>query len=304
MSPARPDSPDGGRPEGRGGDGASRNRRRRPRRGGSPRGEGSEPREGAPAAGAKSPASDAGSAGSAGGGQRRNGERQRQGEGARGDANRTGQERRGRRPGQSRDAEPPKGGGDDRGRRQAPAKQVETVDAASESARGRGSRRRSGRGAKAGAQPEAADERFPELASWAFAERGFTVWTARMKVQPPTSDGRAWRTYIVDVHLDELAVDRRFLAELAPLLELSVLHAREDAGVAELAARFAAAAIEADLPDANAYRERLPEEALVPGQTPTQNALGTLLPLDLDTDQETIDLLNEGRRGAPRGGAA
>lgn len=285
MSPANPETPGGGRPQERdGAGGASRNRRRRPRRSSSNReaGESAERREGA---GAKP----------AGRGEDNSGRPAGRGEGGSGRPAGRGE------GGASRSAGGERKGGSNERREKRPVAH-KAGDVASEApGEGRGrNRRRSGRGARTSVQQAAFDETIPDLHSWAFSERGYTVWTARMRISPPGSGGCGWRTYIVDVHVDELAVDRHYLSELLPLLELSVAHVQEEAGVAELAGIFARAAEEATLPDAATYLARLPEEATLPGTTPTQTALYTLVPLDLDTDQETIDLLNEGRVGETR----
>jgi hypothetical protein len=278
MQANAPESSGTPRPGGPG-EGSGRNRRRRPRRSGerspgesgrkasSEGDEGSRPRQAkgdpAPGAGATRRAEAAG--------ERRSRPAAQEGEGR----GRSGDRRRERSGAAPRQDSP------------APAAQEGAES------RSRGSRRR---GSRSGGAQAPAEDFVHDLADWAFEHDGYTIWTARMRLIPPTSDGRAWRSYIVDVHCEEFAVDRRLLPEIVELLELSVRHVDEAAGRDDLARLFADEAGRLNLPPAEQYRGRLPEDAVSPFMTPAQTALGTLQPLDLDTDQETIDLLNEGRR--------
>lgn len=136
----------------------------------------------------------------------------------------------------------------------------------------------------------------PDLAAWSFEHLGYTAWMAHAQILPTATPERAVRSYIVDIHVDEDAVNPRLWPAIQPLLELEVTAADAAKGARALAEAFHRKASETGLPPADQYRQVLPPvEATVP--SPVQAALDTAMNMDLDHPQEDIDVMNEGRRG-------
>jgi hypothetical protein len=128
---------------------------------------------------------------------------------------------------------------------------------------------------------------------------------AHAQVVPLADPARAVRSYIVDIHVDEDAVNARLWPAILPFLELEAAVPNAELGAKELAQAFRALAKDTALPPAEQYRALLPPvEAVV--SSPVQAALDSAMPLDLDHPQEDIEVMNEGRRGArlPRPPAA
>ena len=136
----------------------------------------------------------------------------------------------------------------------------------------------------------------PDLAAWSFEHLGYTAWMAHAQILPTATPERAVRTYIVDIHVDEDAVNPRLWPAIQPLLDLEVTAADAAKGARALAEAFRHKAGETGLPPADQYRQVLPPvEATV--SSPVQAALDTAMNMDLDHPQEDIDVMNEGRRG-------
>jgi hypothetical protein len=138
----------------------------------------------------------------------------------------------------------------------------------------------------------------PNLSDWSFEHLGYTAWMAHAQVQPIRDPRHSLRSYIVDIHAGEDAVNPRLWPEIAPFLKLETSVPGPEAGAKSLAEKFRALAAELGLrPAADYLAENPPPEVSV--SSPVQAALDTAIPLDLDTEQEDIDVMNEGRKGAP-----
>lgn len=147
-------------------------------------------------------------------------------------------------------------------------------------------------------EAERESEPTPNLQDWSFEHLGYTAWMAHAQIQPIRDPGRALRSYIVDIHAGEDAVNPRLWPEISPFLKLEATGPGPEAGAKALAEQFRALASELGLrPAADYLAENPPPE--IPVSSPVQAALDTAIPLDLDTEQEDIDIMNEGRKGAP-----
>ena len=147
-------------------------------------------------------------------------------------------------------------------------------------------------------EAERESEPTPSLQDWSFEHLGYTAWMAHAQILPIRDPKRALRSYIVDIHAGEDAVNPRLWSEIAPFLNLETTGPGPEAGAKALAEMFRALAAEAGLrPAADYLAEHPPAE--VPVSSPVQAALDTAIPLEPDTDQEDIDIMNEGRKGAP-----
>lgn len=141
-------------------------------------------------------------------------------------------------------------------------------------------------------------ENIPNLTDWSFEHAGYTAWMAHAQILPTLTPQRAIRSYIVDIHAGEDAVNPRLWPAIQPFLGLEVVGPTAENGARALAETFRRLAGELDLPPAADYlRDNPPVEAAV--SSPVQAALDTALPLDLDHPQEDIDIMNEGRKGSP-----
>ncbi len=141
-------------------------------------------------------------------------------------------------------------------------------------------------------------EAVPSLQDWSIEHLGYVAWMAHAQILPTASPQRAVRSYIVDIHAGEDAVNPRLWPAIAPFLKLEVVGPTAEAGARALAEVFRQLAAELELaPAADYLHDNPPPEVTV--SSPVQAALDTALPLDLDHPQEDIDIMNEGRKGAP-----
>lgn len=141
-------------------------------------------------------------------------------------------------------------------------------------------------------------ERIPELSDWCFDHRGYTVWMAQSQVPLASSKERLVRIYIVDIHAGEHAVDVKAWPVIEDFLNLDSHAPTFDKGRKQLAEAFAREAERRKLPSADQYNAQVPapESKYAPV---SENALAGAMELERDHPQEDIDLLNEGRKGAP-----
>lgn len=132
---------------------------------------------------------------------------------------------------------------------------------------------------------------------WAIELAGYTFWIAHADIQPAAMADRAVRSYIVDVHAGEDAVNPRLWAAISPFMELEVAAPNMQTGRKRLEELIRATAEALNLPPVAAYLEVAPpvEQAV---SSPVQAALDTAIPLELDTPWEDIEVMNEGRKGA------
>jgi hypothetical protein len=142
-----------------------------------------------------------------------------------------------------------------------------------------------------------AQEQVPDLNDWRFDHRGYTVWLAQSQVQQAASADRRIRTYIVDIHVDEHAVDSKAWPVIEPLFQLDSHAPSFDRGRKMLADLFAREAGRVNLPPADKYKAEVPEPESRYAPV-SENALASAMELEMDHPQEDIDLLNEGRKGA------
>ncbi|MFA7330236.1 MAG: hypothetical protein WC326_04095 [Candidatus Delongbacteria bacterium] len=141
-------------------------------------------------------------------------------------------------------------------------------------------------------------EAAPSLQDWSIEHLGYVAWMAHAQILPTATPQRAVRSYIVDIHAGEDAVNPRLWPAIAPFLKLEVVGPTAEAGARALGEAFRQLATELELaPAADYLRDNPPPEVTV--SSPVQAALDTALPLDLDHPQEDIDIMNEGRKGAP-----
>lgn len=157
---------------------------------------------------------------------------------------------------------------------------------------------RGGAGADHRSRRREVEEEAPNLLEWAIEHAGYTFWIAHADIQPAAMAQRAVRSYVVDVHAGEDAVNPRLWAVIAPFLELEVAAPDMQSGRKLLEERIRQCATEQALPPVSAYLEAVPpvEQAV---SSPVQAALDTAIPLELDTPWEDIEVMNEGRKGAP-----
>lgn len=140
------------------------------------------------------------------------------------------------------------------------------------------------------------EEEAADLQAWAIEHLGYTIWMAHADVLPRASAERAVRTYVVDIHAGEVAVNPRLWPAITPFLELEVLAADQTQGSRRLQELLRGRAAELGLPPATDYLLLAPP-AEVTVSSPVQAALDTAMPMELDHPQEDIDIMNEGRAG-------
>lgn len=168
--------------------------------------------------------------------------------------------------------------------------------AAADGGRGQAQQQDAGRSKRREAEREG--ENIPNLTDWSFEHAGYVAWMAHAQILPTVSPQRAVRSYIVDIHVGEDAVNPRLWPAIVPFIKLEVVSGSAEAGARALAEAFRQlAATEALAPAAEYLKENPPSEN--PISSPVQAALDTALPLDLDHPQEDIEIMNEGRKGAP-----
>jgi len=142
------------------------------------------------------------------------------------------------------------------------------------------------------------EDEVPNLLEWAIDHAGYTFWIAHADILPAAVADRAVRSYVVDVHAGDDAVNPRLWPVISPFLELEVAAPDKKEGTRRLAELIRTRAAELELPAVAAYLEVAPpvEQAV---SSPVQAALDTAIPLELDTLYEDIAVMNEGRKGAP-----